>query len=313
MARSDARNVSRAGPTVGELVREGEKRFKAARLAYGHGLINAYDEAAYLALHMLGLPPDELTSCLENHPTTHQTKGIRALFERRVKERRPAAYLIGEAWLGEYRFRIDERVIVPRSYIAELMREKLAPWIPEPRRIRSALDLCTGSGCLAVMLACTFPRAQVDAADISRDALKVARRNVAIYELQRRVRLVRSDLYSALAGRQYDLIVSNPPYVTAASMRRLPPEYRHEPSLALAGGRDGLATARSILSDAPAYLRPGGMLVMEVGHSRSRMERLFPRTGFVWANTSGGDDCVLLVSREELVQASQRRGSSEAR
>lgn len=294
--------------TLGELVREGEKRFKAARLVCGHGIPTAYDEAAYLALHVLDLPPDQLPPRLEHRPTTVQARRIRALFERRIKERRPIAYLTGEAWLGEYRFRIDERTIIPRSYIADLLREQLAPWIRTPGRVRSALDLCTGSGCLAVMLACGFSRALIDAADISRDALNVARRNVARYKLHKRIRLVRSDLFSALAARQYDLIVSNPPYVTAASMRRLPPEYRYEPSLALAGGHDGLDLVRAILQGAPAHLRPGGMLVLEVGHSRSRVERLFPRTAFVWPDTSGGDDCVLLVSREALVQASQRQG-----
>jgi ribosomal protein L3 glutamine methyltransferase len=296
------------GATLGELVREGERRFKAARLAYGHGLPTAYDEAAHLALYALDLTPHELTSRLEHRPTAIQARRIRGLFERRIKERRPVAYLTGEAWLGEYRFRIDERTIIPRSYIAELLHERLAPWVSAPSRVRSALDLCTGSGCLAVMLACSFPRALIDAADISRAALNVARRNVAMYKLHKRIRLVQSDLFSALAARQYDLIVSNPPYVTAASMQRLPPEYRYEPSLALAGGRDGLDIVRGILQLATAHLRAGGMLVLEVGHSRSRVERLFPSTAFVWPDTSGGDDCVLLVSREELVQASQRRG-----
>lgn len=286
--------------TIGELVRHGESRFRAARLAFGHGVAHAYDEAAYLTLHALGLPPDALAHRLGQRPARNDIRKVLRLFERRIRERKPAAYLTGVAWLGEFRFRVDERVIIPRSYIAELLREALAPWIAHPRRVRSALDLCTGSGCLAIMLAHSFPRAQIDASDISREALRVAQRNVAEYGLEERIRLVRSDLYAALGQQRYDLIVSNPPYVTAASMRRLPREYRHEPEIALAGGSDGLCFTRAVLREAAAHLNPGGMLVVEVGHSRARVERAFPRTAFIWPQTSGGDDCVLVISREEL-------------
>jgi ribosomal protein L3 glutamine methyltransferase len=265
-------------------------------------LINAFDEAAYLTLYALGLPPDQLAPHLDLRPTPKKIEKVLQLFERRIRERKPAAYLTGEAWLGEFRFHVDERVIVPRSYIAELLRNDLAPWIPRAEKIRSALDLCTGSGCLAVMLAYSFPRARIDAVDISGDALKVARRNVAEYALQDRIRLIRSDLFAALAGRRYDLIVSNPPYVTAASMRRLPREYRHEPRLALAGGRNGLEITRAILRDAASSLNSGGLLVMEVGHNRAAVERAFPRTAFTWAHTRGGDDCVFLIYREQLAE-----------
>lgn len=270
------------------------------RLAFGHGTVNAFDEAAYLTLHALGLPPDQLAPHLDRRPTPGKIEKVLALFERRIKERKPAAYLTGEAWLGDFRFHVDERVIVPRSYIAELLHHDLAPWIVRPARIKSALDLCTGSGCLAVMLASSFPRARIDAADVSRDALKVARRNVAGYALQDRVRLIRSDLFAALTGRRYDLIVSNPPYVRTASMRRLPQEYRWEPRLALAGGNDGLDVTRAILCHAASHLNSGGLLVVEVGHNRARVERAFPRTAFTWPHTSGGDDCVFLIYREEL-------------
>jgi ribosomal protein L3 glutamine methyltransferase len=297
---SGQRRISTPPRTVGDLIRYGAMRFKARHLAFGHGLIDAVDEAAYLALHALGLPPDKLEPHLDLQPSPRHRKKILALFDRRIRERRPAAYLTGEAWLGDFRFRIDERAIVPRSYIAELLQQDLAPWIARPAKIAAALDLCTGSGCLAVMLAHSFPRARIDAADISSDALKVARRNVSEYRLQDRIRLVRSDLFAALAGRRYDLIISNPPYVTNAAMRRLPREYRHEPPLALAGGRDGLEVTRAILRDAGAHLNPGGLLVVEIGRNRARAERAFPRTPFIWPDTSGGNDCVFLVYREQL-------------
>ena len=288
--------------TVEELIDHGASRFKAARLAFGHGLASAGDEAAYLTAHALGLPPDELSDHLGRSAARNEVRKALRLFERRIEARKPAAYLARAAWLAGLRFHVNENVIVPRSYIAELLREDLAPWIAQPVKVRSALDLCTGSGCLAILLAHSFPRARIDASDISGKALRVARRNVADYGLESRIDLVRSDLYRALAGKRYDLIVSNPPYVTAAKMRRLPPEYRHEPPLALAGGRDGLDFVRVILSEAPEHLRPGGMLVVETGHSRHRVERAFPHTPFIWPETSGGDDCVFVITREELAQ-----------
>lgn len=286
--------------TVGDLVRLGASRFKARRLAFGHGTTNAFDEAAYLTLHALGLPLDEFEPHLERRPTPPQVEKVLQLFERRIKERKPAAYLTHEAWLGDFKFYVDERVVVPRSYIAELLRDDLAPWIPRRERIKTALDLCTGSGCLAVLLAHSFRRACIDAADLSCDALKVARRNVANYALQNRVRLIESDLFAALRGRRYDLIVSNPPYVSAARMRRLPREHRHEPQLALAGGNDGLDAVRIILREAAAHLEAGGLLVVEAGHNRARIERAFPRLAFIWTETSGGGDCVFLLNREVL-------------
>lgn len=312
--RSAARRRRGATPqTVGELVRYGARRFKARHLAFGHGSLNAFDEAAYLVLHALGLPPDQLAPHLDLRPTPRRIEKVRALFERRIRERKPAAYLTGEAWLGEFRFHVDERVIVPRSYLAELLRNDLAPWIPRPGRIRSALDLCTGSGCLAIMLAHSLPRARIDAVDISADALEVARCNVADYALQNRIRLIRSDLFAAVAGKRYDLIISNPPYVAAVSMRRLPREYRHEPRLALAGGRDGLQFTRAILSGAASHLTPGGLLVMEVGHQRARVERAFPRTAFTWPDTSAGDDCVFLIFREQLTGLNPPAGRARAK
>ena len=289
-------------PTVRDIVRAGAKRFRAARLVFGHGTTNALDEAVYLTLHALHLPPDDLESHLDTPLTKRQSDGILKLFERRIRERTPAAYLTHEAWLGDFRFYVDERVIVPRSYIAELLREDLAPWLVSPRKIRSALDLCTGSGCLAILLAHSFPRARIDATDIAADALRVARRNVAQYQLKSRISLLKSDLFSGLGEKRYDLIVSNPPYVRAAIMRRLPPEYRREPGIALAGGSDGLAVVSGILSQAARHLNPDGLLVVEVGHNRRQVGKAFPDLAFTWPETSGGDDCVFLLTREQLVR-----------
>jgi len=289
-----------AGPwTVGGLVQEGTRRFRAARLEYGHGTVNPRDEAAYLTLHALKLPLDTPARAFTRAVSQRDAQRVRKLFDRRIRSRKPSAYLTKEAWLGDLRFYVDERVIVPRSHIAALLQERLAPWVLRPGSVGTALDLCTGSGCLAILLARSFPRARVDAADLSRLALAVAQRNVKDYRLARRIRLVKSDLFSALGGKQYDLIVCNPPYVTEAAMRRLPREYRHEPRIALAGGPDGLGLVRTILLRAAAYLRPGGMLVMEVGNGRLRVERAFPRIEFTWPDVPGGGD-VLIASREQL-------------
>jgi len=288
------------GPaTAGRLFRDVVGRLERASLHYGHGTHNARDDAAYLILHTLRLPLEDLTPYRERIVTPGEQRRILALVERRIREKIPVAYLTHEAWLGEYSFYVDRRVIIPRSFIAELARERFEPWLRRP--VRSALDLCTGSGCLAVLLANTFPQARVDAADVSPGALAVARRNVARYRLGRRIRLVRSDLFSGLKGRRYDLIVSNPPYVNAASMRELPHEYRHEPALALAGGADGLALVRKILAQAAEHLRPGGSLVCEIGHNRQVLERAYPLVPFAWPQTSTGAGHVFVLERQALV------------
>lgn len=286
-------------------MRYGTRRFRKARLVFGHGTRNARDEAAYLALHALNLPPDAATGAFDRRVRPRDARRALTLFERRIRSRKPAAYLTREAWFGDFCFHVDERVVVPRSHIAGLLRENLAPWIPDRRAIKSILDLCTGSGCLAVLLAHSFPGARIDAADVSSEALAVARVNVQRYRLSRRIRLVRSDMFSALRGKHYDLIVSNPPYVTTAGMRRLPREYRHEPGIALAGGRDGLDAVRRILLGAAAHLNPGGMLVVEVGSGRRRLERAFPRVQFTWPEVTGGDT-VFVVQREEIDRALAR-------
>lgn len=275
-------------------------RFQEAGLAYGHGTDNAFDEAAYLVLHALRLPLDRLDPFLDATLLPEEMAQVLELVRRRAEERLPAAYLTREAWLGEFRFYVDERVIVPRSFIAELLAEQLSPWVADPQRVAAALDLCTGSGCLAVLLANAFARASVDATDVSEGALEVAEHNVAAYGLEARIRLKRSDLFRALAGRTYDVIVSNPPYVNAASMRALPPEYRREPALALDGGRDGLQAVRRILRAAPRHLNPGGVLVVEIGHNREALEAAFPALPFTWPETSAGAEHVFLLRREDF-------------
>jgi ribosomal protein L3 glutamine methyltransferase len=287
--------------TVRDWLRYAVSRFTEAGLFFGHGTTDAYDEAAYVILHTLHLPLDRLEPFLDARLTHSEREAVLDIVARRVNERIPAAYLTREAWLGEYRFYVDERVLIPRSYIAELLRDGLRPWIPEPARIQTALDLCTGSGCLAILLAHHFPNADVDAADISSDALAVALRNVADHGLQGRVNLIRSDLLSNLTEKNYDLIVSNPPYVTEMAMEELPPEYRHEPRLALAGGDDGLDAVRTILARAAEFLTPDGILVVEVGENRAATEAAFPRLPFTWLATESSEDSVFLLKREDLV------------
>jgi ribosomal protein L3 glutamine methyltransferase len=259
---------------LGELIRKTERRLRAARLHYGHGTDNPRDEAAFLVLRGLGLPFDA------DLGRAADPAKVEALVARRIEKRIPAAYLLHEAWLAGQRFYVDRRVIVPRSHIAELLAEGLKPWLKRaPRRV---LDLCTGSGCLAVLAARAFPGAQVHASDLSSAALAVARRNVEQHGLRERVRLIRSDLFAGLGAMRYDLIVSNPPYVSSAAMRRLPAEYRYEPGLALAAGKDGLELLRRVLADAPAHLSPAGLLVCEVGDGRRNVERAFAATPFLW-------------------------------
>ena len=256
--------------TLRELIARTERRLRAARLHYGHGAGNAHDEAAWLVLRGLGLAFDADLNAEARH-----VDRIEQLLDKRIRERIPVAYLLGEAWLDGLAFHVDRRVIIPRSHIPFVLKG-----LPiAPRRI---LDLCTGSGCLAVLAAGAFPRARVDAVDLSAPALAVAKKNVLRHRLGKRVRLIRSDLFDSLRGEEYDLIVANPPYVTTASMRSLPPEYRYEPGLALAGGKDGLELVSRIIAAAPAHLNPGGLLACEVGDGRKAVERAYPRLPLAW-------------------------------
>jgi ribosomal protein L3 glutamine methyltransferase len=300
--------------TIRALLPYAVERFEKADLSYGHGTMNPVDEAAWLLLHAAGLPPRDLNRHLDDPLSEAQVRAAKSLIEERVRTRKPLAYLIHEAWIGPHKFYVDERVIVPRSFIGELLtgpiqnrgqttifhgaeNRGLSPILASPL---SVLDLCTGSGCLAILAALAFPEADVDAADLSADALAVAKRNVADYKLAKRVRLVESDMFSALTGRKYDLIISNPPYVKAASMRKLPDEYLKEPEMALASGTDGLDHTRTILAEAKAHLNPGGMLVVEIGHNRKALEKAYPKLDFDWPKTSGGKGYVFALRREDL-------------
>jgi len=286
--------------TVRDFLRFGVSRFNEAKLSFGHGTMDAYDEAAYLILHTLNLPIDTLDPFLDATLTVTERDLVVSILQRRVKERLPAAYLTHEAWLGEHKFYVDKRVIVPRSFIAELLRDGLVPWVADADAIHHALDLCTGSGCLAILAAMEFPKAHVDAVDVSPDALDVARRNIADYRMEGRVNLIESDMSTALKGKKYDLILSNPPYVTGESIAALPHEYRHEPMMALASGEDGLDHVRVILENAAQFLTDTGVLVVEVGHNREGVEAAFPDLPFVWPETSAGDGVVFVLTRDDL-------------
>ena len=260
--------------TLLELIRQTERRLRAARLHYGHGTDNPHDEAAFLVLRGLGLP------FATDLARSADASRVETLVRKRIEERIPAAYLLNEAWLSGLPFYVDRRVIIPRSHIAELLPGAVK--MLKRRAVRRILDLCTGSGCLAVLAARAFPRALVDAGELSAAALAVARRNIDRHRLSSRVRPVRSDLFSGLRARRYDLIITNPPYVSSGAMRRLPAEYRHEPGLALAAGRDGLDVVARVLAEAKRHLTRNGLLVCEVGDGRKRVERAFPELPFVW-------------------------------
>ena len=286
--------------TVRDLLRFAVSRFNEAGLFFGHGSDNAHDEAAYLILHTLNLPLDVLEPYLDARLMPSEKEELLGLMERRVKERLPVSYLTHHARQGDFDFYVDERVIVPRSFIAELLGEPLRPWIEYDELVHNVLDLCTGSGCLAVQAAFHYPDAVVDAADISLDALEVAAVNVEDYGLEERVNLIHTDLFEGLEGT-YDLIVSNPPYVDAQSVAELPPEYLHEPELSLGSGEDGLDATRQILLHAAKFLNPHGVLLVEIGHNCAELEAAYPDLPFTWLETSGGDGFVFLLTREQLL------------
>lgn len=287
--------------TARDLVRWGASRFNQAELFYGHGTDNAIDEALQLVTHVLHLPRDVSPGLLRGRLTKQERREVADLLVRRVIERRPAPYLTNEAWFAGLCFYVDERVVIPRSPIAELIEGGFEPWLGrgEPGRV---LDLCTGSGCIAIACALAFPGAEVDAVDISGTALEVAAINVARHGLEARVRLIESDLYAALAGRRYDLIVSNPPYVGREELTQLPPEYGYEPRTGLLSGEQGLDCIRSILARAADHLNPGGVLVAEVGYSRPALERRYPQVPFVWLEFQRGGEGVFVVTDAELRQ-----------
>jgi len=287
--------------SVRDLIRYAVSRFNAHKLFFGHGSDNAWDEAVYLVLHALHLPPDQLEPFMDARVLPSERQAALNLIDLRCEQRLPAPYLTHEAWLQGYAFHVDQRVIIPRSPIAELLMNQLSPWIADPYEVTGILDLCTGSGCLAIIAAHQFPEAFVDATDISKDALDVALINVSQHGLKDRLNLHHGSLYDPLpVSAQYDLIFSNPPYVNSASMLTLPPEYRHEPSLALAGGDDGMDLVRTIIEQAPAHLSENGLLLIEIGHERPYFEAAFPELEPVWLDTAEASDQILLLTKEQL-------------
>ena len=286
--------------TLRDLLRYAVTRFNTEKLFFGHGSANALDEAAYLLLSTLKLPLDKIEPFLDARLLPHEINAALAVIERRATDRVPASYITNEAWLGTYRFYVDERVIVPRSFIAELIPEHFAPWIQDPEAVTDILELCTGSGCLPIMLADVFYNAHVDTADISADALAVAQRNVDDYELNDQITLIQSDLYTNVPDKKYDMIITNPPYVNSDSMSKLPAEYLHEPNIALAGGDDGMDLVRKIVEGAKTRLKPHGILMVEIGNERAYAEQAFADYDLTWLSTSAGDDMVFMLTAEQL-------------
>ncbi|MCB2263593.1 MAG: 50S ribosomal protein L3 N(5)-glutamine methyltransferase [Candidatus Thiosymbion ectosymbiont of Robbea hypermnestra] len=287
--------------TLQDFIRWGASRFNAEGLFFGHGTDNALDEASQLVLHALHLPPDLPATFRECRLTFPEREAVRDLLDRRIDERKPAAYLTHRAWFAGLEFSVNQDVLVPRSPLAELVEAGFDPWV-EPEGIHRILDLCTGSGCIGIACAVHVPEADVDLADISLAALEVASTNLARHHLEDRVRTLRSDLFEAVGDRHYDVIVSNPPYVSTAELATLPEEYRKEPRLGLAGGTTGLDLVLRILRDAPAYLEADGALVMEVGSAAPELERRFPDVPFSWLEFDRGGEGVFLLSRGQLLE-----------
>lgn len=287
--------------SIRDIIRWGVSRFNEAELWYGHGMSNALDEAVFIALSTLQLPLNITESYFDSRLTLAEREQVLALYQRRTKERIPAAYLTNEAWFTGLKFYVNENVLVPRSPIAELIEDRFEPWI-DSEQVDSILDLCTGSGCIGIASAYAFDCAEVDIADISPEALDVARQNVKNHQLEDQVTVYESDLFSALNGRKYDIIVSNPPYVDAEDMALLPDEFKSEPELGLTAGNDGLDLVKVILNQAADYMNPGGILVVEVGNSQHALDELLPEVDFYWLEFEKGGDGVFLLTYEQLIQ-----------
>ena len=286
--------------TIRDVLRYAVTRMNEAGVFFGHGQLDAIDEALFLVLRSLHLPIERADLFVDAFLTHAEINSLIQAIDQRVRKRTPAAYILREAWLQGYRFYIDERAIIPRSFLAELLKDGLPPWVQQPEAVADVLDMCTGSGCLAIMAADVFEKAHVDAVDISPDALAVAKRNIADYQLGKRVTAVQSDLYGDLPSKRYDVILCNPPYVTDESMAALPREYQQEPRLALAGGADGMAIVRRLVRGARGYLKRGGLLFVEVGGGRAAAEQALKDVPLTWLTTSDGDDTVFMARQEEL-------------
>lgn len=291
--------------TVRDLLRWTMSQFARHQLQFGHGSDNAWDEAVYLLLHSLALPLEQLEPYLDAATTQAERTAYVQLIQRRCEERLPAAYITGEAWLQGLRFIVSPDCIVPRSPISELLSTQLSPWVADPEAIHSILDVCTGSGCLAILAALSFPNAQVDGVDLSPAALAIAQQNIADYGLEDRVYALHSDLYTAVQStgtdKKYDIIISNPPYVNESAMQALPLEYLHEPRMALAGGNDGMNLVRTIIEQAPRHLNDGGFLLLEIGHEYEHFGAAFPHLDPIWLSTETADDQILLLYKEQLI------------
>lgn len=294
--------------TIRDFLRWALSEFRAAKVVHGHGTTSATDEAAFLILEALHLPVDDINPWLEARLLDAEKQKLAALVRARIETRMPAAYLVKRAYIHGIPFYVDERVIVPRSYIGELMFSGIfggdeAPLIDDVDSVTSVLDLCTGSGCLAIIAAGIFPTAEVDAAELSPGALEVARINVEEHGLEDRVNLLQGDLFAAVEGRTYDLIISNPPYVAGGEVDAFPPEYGHEPVMAHLGGEDGLDIVRRILSEAADHLNPGGGLLCEIGTGRERLVDDYPQLDFLWLDTEESEGEVFWITREQLLEA----------
>lgn len=289
-----------APATLGDWLQRAEELYAKHDVALGQVATNAHDEALYLLLHALGLPLDSPPAVLRRKLTAAEQARVAEIIRRRTAEHVPAAYLTREAFLGEHRFYVDERVIIPRSYFLELLPEQIPHWLPADRPVKRAVDVCTGSGCLAILLAHQFPEAKVDAIELSPDAFAVARLNVEAHRLGKRVKLFRSDVFDAVPAAQYDLILSNPPYVPTRELRGLPEEFKQEPAMALDGGRDGLDIIRKLLRQSRDRLQPHGIVAIEVGGLRAAMDRAFPELELHWLRTEDGEDCVCVVQAARL-------------
>jgi ribosomal protein L3 glutamine methyltransferase len=286
--------------TIRDWLRFTVSQFEASDIFFGHGTDNSYDEAVWLIMSALHLPHDTLNNFLDARITESERKHLAHLIEQRITKRTPTAYLLREAWLRGFKFYVDERVIVPRSFIAELLDDGLSPWIEYPELIHSAADICTGSGCLGILLANAFPDAAIDVVDISPDAIAVCNINITNYGLQEQITAIQSDMFSALKGKTYDLIISNPPYVDAPSMAKLPSEYRNEPQLALGSGVAGLDHTHTILREAANYLNDEGILVVEIGHNRDALVDAYPDLPFTWLEVESGNQFVFLLTKQQL-------------
>ena len=287
--------------TIRDWLRYAVSQFEASDIFYGHGTDNAYDEAVWLVMSALHLPMDTLNNFFDARITIAERSKLSQLLEQRISSHTPTAYLVKEAWLQGLKFFVDERVLVPRSFIAELLNDDLSPWIEYPELVESAADICTGSGCLGVMLASAFPNATVDVVDISTDALEVANINIANYGLEDQITAIQSDMFTALKGRKYDVIISNPPYVDAPSMAELPAEYRNEPKIALGSGNDGLDHTHTLLREAGHYLNENGILIVEIGHNRDALQAAYPNIAFNWLEVSSGNEFVFLLTKAQLL------------